>query len=84
MLIPTTAELHNAIEVLDKLGQRLNEHATHFKTQLPDSCLGDNYAAKSEHQTIEQTTRIQAVAEQLKNWRDELIQQKKHNVSQAV
>lgn len=84
MLIPTTAELHNAIEVLKKLGQRLNEHADHFKTQLPDTCLGNNYAAKAEVQTIEQTTRIEAVTEQLKNWRDEIMQQKKHHVSQSV
>jgi hypothetical protein len=33
---------------------------------------------------IEQTSRIQIVAEQLKNWRDELLQQRRQNVSQSV
>lgn len=84
MLTPTTAELRTAIEVLQKLGQRLNEHADHFKTQLPDTCIGSNYAAKTEVQTIEQTTRIEAVAAQLKNWRDELLEQRRHHVSQSV
>lgn len=84
MLTPTTAELRTAIEVLQKLGHRLTEHADHFKTQLPDTCIGSNYAAKTEVQTIEQTTRIEAVAAQLKNWRDELLEQRKQHVSQTV
>jgi hypothetical protein len=84
MLTPSTAELRTAIEVLQKLGQRLNEHADHFKTQLPDTSLGNNYAAKAEVQTIEQTSRITAVAEQLKHWRNELLEQRKQHVSQSI
>jgi hypothetical protein len=33
---------------------------------------------------IEQTSRIQIVAEQLTKWRDELLQQRRQNVSQSV
>ena len=84
MLTPSTAELHTAIEVLKKLGQRLNEHAAHFVIDLPDTRLGDSYAAKMGVRTIEQTSRIETVTEQLKQWREELVQQKNQNVSQSV
>jgi hypothetical protein len=84
MLTPTTAELGNAIEVLRKLGERINTHAAHMVIQLPESSLGDRHAAQLEVRTIEQTSRIEAVAEQLKHWRDELLQQRRQNVSQSV
>jgi hypothetical protein len=67
--------------VLDKLGERLNEHTAHSVIQLPESPQGENYAAQIKAQTIEQTTRIKTVSEQLKNWREELLQQQKHSIS---
>jgi hypothetical protein len=84
MLTPTTAELRTAIEVLQKLGHRLNEHAAHSVIQMPDTSLGEHYAGRIEVRAIEETSRIEAVAEQIKNWRDELLQQKKQNVVQSV
>ena len=81
MLTPTTTELFTAIEVLKKLGQRINEHAAHSITELPHTQLGDNYAAHIEARTIEQTTRIEAVAAQLQSWRDELLQQQEQSIS---
>ena len=84
MLTPTTAELLNAIEVLTKLGERINTHAVHSVTQMPESSLGEHYAGLIGVTAAEQTSRIQMVAEQLKNWRDELIQQRRQNVSQSV
>jgi hypothetical protein len=81
---PTTAQLRTAIEVLDKLGERINEHTEHSMKQLPESPQGENYAAQIKAQTIEQTTRIKTVAEQLKNWREELLQQQKNSVSYHV
>ncbi|MGD0349121.1 MAG: hypothetical protein ABSB84_02235 [Verrucomicrobiota bacterium] len=84
MLIPTTAELRTAIEVLKKLGQRINEHAAHSVMQLPDTQLGDNYAAHIEARTVEQTSHIETVTTQLQNWRDELVQQNRQHVSQSV
>jgi hypothetical protein len=84
MQTPTTAQIRTAIEVLKKLGERLNEHAAHSVMQLPDSQLGDNYAARIEAQAITQTTHIETVATQLKNWRDELLEQKKQCVSHHV
>jgi len=84
MQTPTTAQLRTAIEVLKKLGERLNEHAAHSVIQLPDTQLGDRYAGHIEVRAIEQTTRIQTVAAQLEQWRDELLQQRRQCVSHYV
>ena len=84
MQTPTTAQIRTAIEVLNKLGERLNEHAAHSVIQLPDTQLGDRYAGHIEVRAIEQTTRIQTVAAQLEQWRDELLQQRRQCVSHHV
>jgi hypothetical protein len=81
---PTTAELRTAIEVLKMLDQRLNDHAAHSVEQLPDTELGDRYAEQIEARTIEQASHIEKVSAQLKNWREELLQQQKQQVSQSV
>ena len=84
MLTPTTAELFAAIEVLRKLGLRINEQAAHSKMQMPNSSLGGHYAGRIEVNAIEQTSRVEAVTEQLKSWRQELLQERRQNVSQSV
>ena len=84
MQTPTTAQLRTAIEVLTKLGERLNTHAEHSVMQLSESQLGAHYAGRIEVVAIEQTTRIEAVAAQLRNWRDELLQQEGQYVSHHV
>ena len=84
MQTPTTAQLRTAIEVLNKLGERLNTHAEHSVMQLAESPLGAHYAGRIEVGTIEQTTRIEAVATQLKNWRDEMLEQRRQCVSHHV
>jgi len=84
MQTPTTAQLHTAIEVLTKLGERLNTHAEHSVMQLSESQLSAHYAGRIEMSAIEQTTRIEAVATQLKSWRDELLEQRKQRVSHHV
>ena len=84
MLTPTTAELLNAIEVLNKLGERINTSAVNSVLQLSETSSGDHNAGRIEVNAIEQTSRIKIVAEQLQNWRNELIQQRRQNVSQPV
>jgi hypothetical protein len=81
---PTTAELRTAIEVLQLLDQRLNDHVAHAVMQLPDTELGDQYAAHLDSQTIEQTSHIEKVSTQLQNWREELLQQQNQRVAQSV
>lgn len=77
MQTPTTAQLGTAIEVLKKLGERLNERAAHSVIQLPDTQLRGHDAGQIEVRAIEQITQIQTVAAQLEQWRDELLQQRR-------
>ena len=84
MLTPTTAELLNAIEVLNKLGERINMSVAHSVLQMSDTRLGDHNAGRIGVNAIEQTNRIKIVAEQLQKWREELLLQRSQNVSQSV
>jgi hypothetical protein len=84
MQTPTPRQLCTAIEVLKMLGERINTDAAHMVNILPDTLLGNDYAAKIDLQTIEQTTQIESVAMRLENWHDELQQQREQNVSQHV
>ena len=77
MLTPTNAELLNAIEVLNKLGERINTSVAHSVLQMSDTRLGDHNAGRIGVVAIEQTSRIKIVAEQLQIWRNELIQQQR-------
>ena len=81
MRTPTTAQLRTAVEVLKKLEQRIDNHATHSLMQLPDTRLGDDYAARIESQTIEQIARLKIVMAQLESWRDELKQERRQCVT---
>ena len=73
MQIPTKAEFNTAIEVLKKYAERLNEQAAHFMIQMPESRLGVDYAARIQSQTIGQISHVEALAAQLTNWLDEII-----------
>ena len=84
MQTPTTAQIHTAIEVLNKLGERINTHAEDSVMQLSESPHGAQHAGCIEVGAIEQTTRIEAVAAQLQHWRDELGQERRQCVSHHV
>ena len=84
MQTPSTAQIRTAIEVLNRLGERLNTHAEHSVMQLSESPLGAHHAGRIEVGAIEQTSRIEAVATQLKHWRDELLEQQRQCVSHHV
>jgi hypothetical protein len=75
MQTPTTAQLRIAIEALTKLGQRLHDEAAHSVVQLPETPLGAHYARNIDLRANEQISRIQTVVTQLKNWRQELLEQ---------
>lgn len=81
MQTPTTAELLNAIEVLKKLGERINLHAAHSVMQMPSSPLAGHFAGRIGVNALEQTTRIEGITEQLKVWRSELVHQQKKSLS---
>ena len=75
MQTPTTAEFNTAIEVLKKYAERLNEQTAHSIIHMPESRLGVDYVARIQSQTIGQISHIETVAEQVKNWRNEVLQQ---------
>ena len=72
MQTPTATELRTAIEVLKKLGERLNTHAENSLMQLAESPVGTHEAGRIGVNAIEQTTRIESVVAQLVQWRTEL------------
>jgi hypothetical protein len=72
---PTMAELETAIQVLARLGERLNTEAAYSIIQMPKTQLGDHYAGDIGSATIEQNVRIGAIATKLKNWQEELSAQ---------
>ena len=84
MQTTTTVQIRTAIEVLKKLGERLNERTENSVMQLRESQSGDRQAGRIETNTIEQTTRIQSVAAQLEQWREDLGQQRSQCVSHHV
>ena len=84
MQTPTTAQIRTAIEVLKKLGERINTHAGDSVMQLSETPNGAYHAGQIEVGAIEQTSRIEAVASQLKQWRDELGQDRRQCVSHHV
>ena len=84
MRTPTTAQLRTALEVLKKLEERIDNHATHSTMQVPDTRLGEDYSARIESQTIEQIARVKTVMAQLESWRDELKQETRQRVTEHV
>jgi hypothetical protein len=84
MRIPTTGQLRTAIKVLKKLEERIENHVAHSVMQMPDTRLGDDYAARIESQTIEQIARLKTVMGQLESWRDELKQERRQCVTHHV
>ncbi len=84
MQTPTTAQIRTAIEVLKKYGEHINHNAVNLVVQLPDTRFGDHVAARAKVLNIEQVSRIQTVAEQLENWRGQLVQQRRQCVSHHV
>lgn len=84
MRTPNTTQLRTAIEVLKLLGERINETAASSITQQPDMQMHDESAGRTQVRAIEQTTRVQTVAAQLEQWRDELLQQRRQCASHHV
>jgi hypothetical protein len=84
MQTPTTAQIRTAIEVLKKFGEHINTNTANAVIALHESSQSDQQAARMGSQTIEQTTRIETVAAQLEDWRNELLQQRSQCVSHHV
>jgi hypothetical protein len=84
MRTPTVHQIRTAIEVLERLGERLSTHAAHSVLQMPDTRLGDDYAARIGSSANEQISRIETVKSQLVNWSDEVRENRRQCVSNHV
>lgn len=84
MQTPSTAQIRTAIEVLKKLGEHINHNAVNTMIESSDSQLHEQQPGRIEARTIEQTTRIETVAAQLKSWRNEMLQKERQCVSHHV
>lgn len=84
MQTPSSAQISTAIEVLKKLGEHINHNTVNTLIESSESQLCERQPGRIEARTIEQTTRIQAVAAQLESWRNELLQPGRHRVSHHV
>ena len=84
MQTPSTAQIRTAIDVLKKFGEHINHNAVNTVIELADSQLHDQQPGRIEARTIEQTTRIETVAAQLEQWRDELMQQRRQCVCNHI
>ena len=84
MQTPTSAEIRTAIQVLKRFGEHINHNATKVIIDLPETRFGEHVAARAKVASIEQVTRIQAVAEQLEKWRDDLLHERRQCVAHHV
>ena len=84
MQTPSTIQIRTAIEVLKKYGEHLNHHASNLDVELAESPQAIQDAGRITVGNIEQITRIDTVAAQLEQWRDELMQQRRQYVSNHV
>lgn len=70
--------------MLKRFGEYINHNAVNVILDLSATRLGDHVTARAKVVSIEQVTRIQAGAEQLEKWRDDLLQQRRQCVAHHV
>jgi hypothetical protein len=84
MQAPTTTQINTAMEVLQKLGERINEHAARSVRQIPPSSVNGQLAGQISANAMEQTKQVQEITGLLKTWHGELDYRRRQNVSQHV
>ena len=84
MQTPSTAQIHTAIEVLKKLGERINEHAARSVRQIPPSSVNGQLAGQISVNAMEQTKQVGEINGLLKTWHGELEQRRRQCVSHHV
>lgn len=84
METPTTAQIRTAIEVLEKLGQRVNKTAARSLSQIPPCNGAGQVASQISTDAMEQTKQVKAITGLLQTWYGELERKQKHSVSVHV
>jgi ribosomal 50S subunit-associated protein YjgA (DUF615 family) len=80
----TPTQIRTAIEVLQKLGERINEHAARSVRQIPLSNVAGQLAGQIGVNAMEQTKQVEAITGQLQTWHSELEQRRRQNVFHRV
>ena len=84
MQAPTSIQLRTAMEVLEKLGERINEHAARSVRQIPPSSVNGQLAGKISVNAMEQTKQVGEITGLLKTWHGELEQRRRQYVSNHI
>ena len=84
MQAPTSSQIRTAIEVLEKLGERINEHAARSVRQIPPSSVNGLLAGQISANAMEQTKQVGEITGLLRTWHGELEQRRRQNVSYHV
>jgi hypothetical protein len=84
MQAPTSTQIRTAIEVLEKLGEHINEHAAGSVRQIPPSSVNGLLAGQISVNAMEQTNQVGEITGLLKTWHGELEQRRRQNVSYHV
>lgn len=81
MQVPTSAQVRTAIEVLEKLGERINEHTARSVRQIPPSHAAGQLVSQISANAAEQIKQVQSLTGLLQTWHGELERQRRQNVS---
>jgi hypothetical protein len=81
---PTTIQLRTAMEVLQKLGERINQHAAKSVRQIPPSSVNGLLAGQISANAMEQSKQVGEITGLLKTWHGELEQRRRQCVSHHV
>ena len=84
MQAPTTTQLRTAMEVLQKLGERISEHAARSVRQIPPSSVNGQLAGQISMNAMEQKKQVGEITGLLKTWHGELEQRRRQCVSHHV
>jgi hypothetical protein len=68
MQAPTATQVRTAIEVLEKLGERINEHAARSVRQIPPSHAAGQLVSQISASATEQNNRVKAITGLLQTW----------------
>ena len=81
---PTTIQLRTAMEVLQKLGERINEHAAKSVRQIPPSSVNGLLAGQISANAMEQKKQVGEITSLLKTWHGELEYRRKQTTSYHI
>lgn len=70
--------------MLEKLTERIGQDSAHSVMQMPDSQLGNQYAANIRRDAAEKIDQINSVKQQLENWQQELKELRRRYVSNRI